>query len=122
MLTLLSHRLSLNILLGPGVAFGLDFTFTKCLSITARFYYCLTPLHVSIVGAASEFSITPVDLLNERHRGGHLGCTALVVGLSKDPSLPSIPTGDHQTPIIAENRHSIYFAGVLIVSWQRDDH
>lgn len=52
---------------------------------------------------------------------GTLDCTVLVVGISKDPSLSSISTGD-QTPIIPENRHSNYFAGVLFVSWQRDDH
>ncbi|KAL7909637.1 hypothetical protein GGI35DRAFT_389722 [Trichoderma velutinum] len=119
---MLSHRLSfLNILLCPVVDFGLEFTFIKCHSIPAIFYYCPTPLHVSIVGAASEFSITPVGLMREKHRGRHHRGMVLVVGISKGPCLSSISTED-RTPIIADNRHLNYFAGVLIVSWQHDDH
>lgn len=50
-LTMLSHRLGLNILLFLVIVFGLEFTFTKCHFITANFYYCPNPLRVSIVEA-----------------------------------------------------------------------
>lgn len=120
-LTMLSHRLSLHSLLCPVVAFGLEFTFTKCHSITANFYYCSTLIHVSIVGAHQGSRSLSSIYWGGSIAAGTLDCTVLVVGISKDPSLSSISTGD-QTPIIPENRHSNYFAGVLFVSWQRDDH
>lgn len=120
-LTMLFHRLSLNSLLYPVIAFGFEFTFTKCHSITANFYYCPTPFHVSIVGAHPSSRSLSSFYWGRSIAAGTLDCTVLVVGISKDPSLSSISTGD-QTPSTTENRHSNYFAGVLFVSWQRDDH